>query len=458
MALTLYNTLAREKQTFTPIDPKRVTLYVCGPTVYSYAHIGNARAALVGDMVFRMLRHQYGADHVVYARNITDVDDKINAAAAEQSVDISVITNKFAKIYQDDMRTLGMLDPTLEPRATDHIPEMIETIQNLLDNDHAYQAEGHVLFATQSFDDYGQLSNRNLDDMIAGSRVEVAPYKKHPTDFVLWKPSKDGEPVWNSPFGPGRPGWHLECTAMIAKNLGLPFDIHGGGHDLVFPHHENEIAQGRCAHKTADYANYWVHNGFLTMDSDKMSKSLGNCTLVHDLIQDHKGEVLRWALLSAHYRGPLDWTQSALEQAKAALDKLYGALSRVGHLAYMPSEPAAKVLAPLLDDINTPQAMSALFAIAKRIELTDSDDEKTELKSQLITSGQLMGFFNQTPDQWFAGDTSQDDANTIETLIKRRNHARSLKQWDKADAARDELTKMGIELLDGPDGTTWRKM
>ncbi len=458
MSLHLYNTLHRKKQPFVPIDPKRVTLYVCGPTVYSYAHIGNARAAMAGDLVFRMLRHHYGPDHVVYARNITDVDDKINAAAQAEGVDISVITDKFAKIYQDDMRALNMLDPTLEPRATDHIPEMIATIQALVDKGHAYVAEGHVLFSTGSFEQYGALSGRNLDDMIAGSRVEVAPYKKAPTDFVLWKPSKPNEPVWDSPFGAGRPGWHLECTAMIAKNLGIPFDIHGGGHDLIFPHHENEVAQGCCAHGEETYARFWVHNGFLTMDSEKMSKSLGNVTLVHDLIKTYPGEVLRWALLAGHYRAPLDWTDAGLQQAKSALDKLYGVLQRADDIHAPPSAPSPALVAAMDDDLNTPQAYAELFALAKALETASSPEEKAERKGQLLASGHLLGFLQTDAADWFAGNTDGDDIAKIEALIAKRQQARAEKNWAAADAARDELTAMGIEVLDGPQGTTWRKV
>ena len=289
MQISIYDTLAREKREFVPQNPERVTLYVCGPTVYNYAHIGNARPAVVFDLLFRLLRETYGREAVVYARNITDVDDKINQAAIDQGVDISVITTKFARIYNEDMAALGCVAPTHQPRATFHIADMVAMIAALVEQGHAYQAEGHVLFDTASFADYGQLSGRSLDDMIAGARVEVASYKKNPADFVLWKPSKPGEPVWESPFGPGRPGWHIECSAMIEKVLGLPIDIHGGGHDLIFPHHENEIAQGRCAHNGAPYSRYWMHNGFLTMEAEKMSKSLGNVKLVHDLIAETPG-------------------------------------------------------------------------------------------------------------------------------------------------------------------------
>src|ERR1700749_4448721 len=308
MELKLYDTLTREKRIFRPLDPANVRMYVCGPTVYNYAHIGNARPVVVFDVLFRLLRRGFGDDAVGLARNISDVDDKINQAAIEQGVDISAITDKFTAIYHQDMDALGALRPTIEPRATAHIGEMLALIGALIQRGHAYPAEGHVLFDTSSFAEYGQLSGRTLDDMIAGARVEVAPYKRNAADFVLWKPSKPGEPVWGSPWGPGRPGWHIECSAMIEKTLGLPIDIHGGGHDLIFPHHENEIAQGRCANHGDPYANYWMHNGFLDIDGEKMSKSLGNVRLVHELIKQVPGEAIRWALLSAHYRAPLDWT------------------------------------------------------------------------------------------------------------------------------------------------------
>src|ERR1700761_5081308 len=347
MSVFLHDTLTRQKREFVPADPGRVTLYVCGPTVYNYAHIGNARPVVVFDVLFRLLRRLYGEDHVVYARNITDVDDKINQAAIEQGVDISAITDKFTAIYHQDMDALGALRPTIEPRATAHIPEMLTLIGDLVQRGHAYAAEGHVLFDTASFSEYGQLSGRSLDDMIAGARVEVAPYKRNPSDFVLWKPSKPGEPVWDSPWGPGRPGWHLECSAMIEKTLGPEIDIHGGGHDLTFPHHENEIAQSRCAHDQPLLARYWLHNGFLPMDAEKMSKSLGNVKLVHQLVERLPGEALRWALLSGHYRAPLDWTDSLVDQSRNSLDKLYGAL--------LDAERGARGSGVVLAELATPE-------------------------------------------------------------------------------------------------------
>ena len=332
MTLHIHDTLRRRKVAFTPRDPSRVTLYVCGPTVYSYAHIGNARPAVVFDVLFRLLRHLYGEGEVVYARNITDVDDKIAAAAEREGVDISAVTSKFSAVYEADMAALGVLAPTLEPRATAHVPQMIQMIRTLVERGHAYAVDANVLFDVTSFPAYGALSGRSVEDMMAGARVEVAAYKRHPADFTLWKPSKPGEPVWDSPWGPGRPGWHIECSAMIEAQLGFPVDIHAGGHDLIFPHHENEIAQGVCAQhgESPEYARYWMHNGFLTLEAEKMSKSLGNVLLVHDLIEKVPGEVVRWALLSAHYRAPLDWTGELLEQSRRSLDRLYQTLSDAG--------------------------------------------------------------------------------------------------------------------------------
>src|SRR5580700_6586244 len=328
MTLALYDTMAREKRPFVPQNPERVTMYVCGPTVYNYAHIGNARPVVVFDVLFRLLRRIYGAEHVIFAANITDVDDKINQKAADEGVPIEVITRRYLDAYHADMSALGALRPTFEPRATGTMDAIIAMIGRLVRNNAAYAAEGHVLFNTAAYSDYGKLSGRPMDEMIAGARVDIAPYKQNPADFVLWKPSKPGEPVWDSPFGPGRPGWHIECSAMIEQNLGLPIDIHGGGNDLIFPHHENEMAQGVCADHPPAYANYWMHNGFLNMGSEKMSKSLGNVVLVHDLVTHVPGEAIRWALLAAHYRQPLAWTDEAPLNAKSALDRLYGALLR----------------------------------------------------------------------------------------------------------------------------------
>ena len=454
--LHLYDTMAREKRPFRPRDPSRVTMYVCGPTVYNHVHIGNARPVVVFDVLFRLLRRLYGEDAVVYARNITDVDDKINKAAADQGVPIKTITDRYTEVYHQDMDLLGALRPNLEPRATQHIAEMRALIGRLVEGGHAYAAEGHVLFDVGAFPDYGRLSHRSLDDMIAGARVEVAPYKRTPADFVLWKPSKPGEPVWDSPWGPGRPGWHLECSAMIEKTLGLPIDIHGGGHDLIFPHHENEIAQSRCADHAPALANYWVHNGFLDMAGEKMSKSLGNVLLVHDLVRKVPGEALRWALLSAHYRQPLDWTGEVVEQSRRSLDRLYGALRRVKALVGSGSQPPDAFLAPLLDDLNTPRAMAELFDLARRLETAPSDEERARLKGALLASGAVLGLLQGDPDAWFQGGA--DDALTarVEGLIAARIDARKAKDWPEADRIRAELTELGIEVMDNSQGATWR--
>ena len=456
MSVFLHDTLTREKREFVPADPQRVTLYVCGPTVYNYAHIGNARPVVVFDVLFRLLRRLYGGDHVVYARNITDVDDKINEAAMEQGVDISVVTDKFTAIYHQDMDALGALRPTLEPRATAHIGEMLALIGALVQRGHAYAAEGHVLFDTASFAQYGQLSGRSLDEMIAGARVEVADYKRNPADFVLWKPSKPGEPVWDSPWGPGRPGWHLECSAMIEKNLGPEIDIHGGGHDLIFPHHENEIAQSRCAHDLPVLARYWMHNGFLTMDAEKMSKSLGNVKLVHELIKRVPGEVLRWALLSGHYRAPLDWTDALIEQSRKSLDRLYGALQRAGDVEAEPGEPPAAFVDALQDDLNTPRAMAELFALAKTLETAKGEGERRAAKAALLGAGALVGFLQADPDAWFSGAADDDLRIKVEALLADRVQARKAKDWPTADRIRDELNALNVVVMDGPDGATWR--
>ena len=479
MTLQLYDTMAREKRTFTPRDPARVTMYVCGPTVYNHVHIGNARPVVAFDVLYRLLRRLYGDDAVIYARNITDVDDKINARAVEEGVDIKVITDRFTAYYHEQMSALGALSPTVEPRATDHISDMKRMILALLKEGCAYEAEGHVLFDTTAYGAYGKLSGRDLDEMIAGARVEVAPYKRNPADFVLWKPSKPGEPKWpglEGHFGPGRPGWHIECSAMIEKNLGLPIDIHAGGHDLIFPHHENEIAQGRCANHGAEYARYWMHNGFLTMDAEKMSKSLGNVLLVHDLVQRWDGEVVRWALLSGHYRAPLNWTDALLEQAKTSLDRLYRVLSDLKRLlsgsAGLPVvdfanveklHEAAGTLSRLEDDLNTPAAMGGLFALADGIRaqlLLNSKADRQVLADHLGAlqeAAGLMGFLAADPDAWFQGSADTGLKDKVEALIAARATARASKDWPEADRIRGELTALNVEVLDGPGGTaTWR--
>ena len=459
MTLNLYDTMARAKRPFTPHDPKRVTMYVCGPTVYNYAHIGNARPVVAFDVLFRLLRHTYGADAVIYAANVTDVDDKINKKAAEEGVDISVITDRYLEIYNADMSVLGALRPTHQPRATQTMDAIIAMIGRLVENKAAYAAEGHVLFNTQSYADYGKLSGHPMEDMIAGARVDVAPYKQHPADFVLWKPSKANEPVWESPWGPGRPGWHIECSAMIEQSLGLPIDIHGGGIDLLFPHHENEMAQGLCAGHgqgaETEYARYWMHNGFLNMGAEKMSKSLGNVALVHELIAQAPGEALRWALLVGQYRASLDWTEDLIEQSTKALDRLYGALRRSSEVKAQATGPSVAFLEALEDDLNTPAAMAELFAMATALETARGED-RAYAKGELLASANLMGFLFADPEYWFQAGVSDELREKVDGLIADRVAARAGKDWAAADRIRGELTALNIEVMDNPTGATWR--
>ena len=456
--LTLHNNWTRKKEVFEPADPNRVTMYVCGPTVYNYAHIGNARPAVVFDVLARVLKRLY--PHVVYARNITDIEDKIIAAAKEQGVEISAITEKYADIYRKDMGTLGVLAPDLEPKATETIPEMIAMMERLIEDGHAYAAEGHVLFDVQSYAEYGRLSGRDRDEMVAGARVEVAPYKKDPADFVLWKPSTPEQPGWDSPWRRGRPGWHIECSAMIEKHLGQTIDIHGGGIDLQFPHHENEVAQSTCAHHGAPLARFWLHNGFVNIESEKMSKSLGNVLLVHDLIDQAPGEAIRLALLNGHYRQPLDWTAEGLAQAKRMLDRLYGALRNLADVRAEATSDAVPdaFLKALLDDLNTPKALAELFAIAKRANTETDPGTKALLKAELIGAGRLIGILEMDPEAWFAGGgtASHIDGEEIERLIAARNAARKEKNFAEADRIRDELAAKGVQIEDGPQGTSWR--
>jgi len=455
MPLTLYDTMAREKRLFAPHDPQRVTMYVCGPTVYNYAHIGNARPVVVFDVLFRVLRRLYGEAHVLYAANVTDVDDKINAKAQAEGVPIATITERYLEAYNADMAALGALRPTFQPKATETIDGIVAMIGRLVDNKAAYAAEGHVLFDTQAFADYGKLSRHPMDDMIAGARVDVAPYKQHPADFVLWKPSKPGEPEWDSPWGPGRPGWHIECSAMIEEALGLPIDIHGGGIDLIFPHHENEMAQGLCADHASEYARFWMHNGFLNFGDEKMSKSLGNVVLAHDLVKQVPGEVLRWALLVGHYRAPLDWTGELIEQSRRSLDRLYGALRRATDVAPAGREPSAKFLAAVEDDLNTPQAMAELFALASELE-TGDDAARARAKGELLAGGGLIGFLQADPDAWFQGGADEALKARIDALIAARVAARQAKDYARADEIRAELTALNVEVMDNPTGATWR--
>ncbi len=451
-SLKLYNSLTRKKEGFEPIDPSHIRIYACGPTVYSFAHIGNARMAVVFDVLANILRAEY--KKVTYVSNITDVDDKIMIAAKETNT-------KYTDIYNADMASLGVNAPDIQPRATAHIPQMIEIIETLMTKGHAYAADGHVLFNVPSFEKYGGLSGRSRDEQIAGARVEVASYKKDPADFILWKPSKQDEPGWDSPWGYGRPGWHIECSAMAAEHLGLPFDIHGGGADLKFPHHENEIAQSCCAHgdknDLSSFAKYWVHNGFVTVEGEKMSKSLGNVTLAHDLVKKHEGETLRLTLLSAHYRQPLDWTENAITQSKKTLDRLYQYLRELEDVkADKNASPAESVLSALQDDLNTPKAISALLALAKEAAETKSPT----LKAQIYAAAKLIGIAQHNPDEWLGYGVSDDsmDEDHINSLLQQRNEAKANKNFARADEIRDELTAMSIAIEDTPNGAIWKKI
>ena len=455
MTLSLYDTMSRSKREFAPRDPDRVTMYVCGPTVYNFAHIGNFRPVVVFDLLFRVLRHSFGEAAVIYAANVTDVDDKINRKAAEEGVPIAAVTDRYLEAYNADAAALGALRPTFQPRVTETMDAIVEMIGRLIENEAAYAAEGHVLFDTQAFPEYGKLSGRPMDEMVAGARVDVAPYKRHPADFVLWKPSKANEPEWESPWGPGRPGWHIECSAMIEQALGLPIDIHGGGIDLVFPHHENELAQGCCADKVDTYARFWMHNGFLNMAEEKMSKSLGNVALAHELLKTYPGEALRWALLAGHYRAPLEWTGELVEQARRSLDRLYGALRRAKDVASAAEAPSPGLIEALEDDLNTPRAMAELFALASKLE-TGAPEEKAQAKGQLVAGARLMGFLAQDPDAWFQGGADEAFKARVEALIAARAEARAAKNWPEADRIRVQLAELNVEVMDGPAGATWR--
>jgi cysteinyl-tRNA synthetase len=458
LTIRIYNTLAREKQEFVPQDPDRVTMYVCGPTVYNYAHIGNARPAVIFDLLHRLLKLHY--PKVVYARNITDVDDKINESAARLGVPISEISTKYAQAYHDDMAAIGALPPTIEPRATEHIPQMIDMIQRLVDGGHAYVAEGHVLFDIESYENYGSLSGRDAREMIAGSRVEVAEFKRNPGDFVLWKPSEDPLPGWDSPWGWGRPGWHLECSVMAETHLGETIDIHGGGQDLIFPHHENEIAQSVCSHSGHAFARYWVHNGFVTVEKRKMSKSLGNTLVVHELLKEHAGETLRYLLLSAHYRQPLDWSESELDRSKRTLDRLYAVL-RDASYAFGPftadERPSEALLDALRDDLNTPVALAEFNSSARLLANAQNREDAQKAAGILLAGANLLGLLQSAPEEWFGSGVDDDDAAEIEALIEKRNAARADRDFATADAIRDQLTSMGIMLEDAGGVTRWRR-
>lgn len=457
MTIRLHDTRLGKKVAFEPLQDDKVTMYLCGPTVYNYAHIGNARPAVVFDLLARVLRRRYD---LRFARNFTDVDDKINAASLETGKPIGEITGKFMRIYNEDMAALGVLPPDVEPRATEHIAEMIAMISALIEKGYAYESDGHVLFDVSAYGNYGALSKRSLREMIAGARIEVADYKRNAHDFVLWKPSTPELPGWDSPWGRGRPGWHIECSAMAEKHLGTTIDIHAGGQDLIFPHHENELAQSCCAHDGRDFARYWVHNGFLSIDHEKMSKSLGNVLLVHKLIETIPGEVIRLALLSAHYRQPLDWSDETVESARRMLDRLYGAVRGIDvpEESRTAAEPLSSVVAALEDDLNTPKAMAEFFGLARELNKATDPGKQRELATNMYATGDLLGLLQQDPDEWFVGAADGElSAESINEMIEKRNAARAAKDFATADSLRDELAAAGVQIEDGPEGTTWRR-
>lgn len=466
MDIQLFNSLTRRIETFTPLHPDRITFYVCGPTVYNFVHIGNARGPVVFGVLADLLRRRFG--RVDYARNITDVDDKINAAAIEQSVPISTITDRFAAAYREDMTALGVRAPDIEPAATAHIPHMIRMIEQLIESGHAYAADGHALFSVASFPSYGQLSRRSTDEMLAGARVEVAPYKRDPGDFVLWKPSTPELPGWDSPWGRGRPGWHIECSAMCEAHLGETIDIHAGGVDLQFPHHENEIAQSVCAHGGKPFARFWLHNGMLTFDGSKMSKSVGNIRRVHDLVREQPPEALRLALLSAHYRQPLDWSDTLIEQSVRTLDRLYGTLRDLAAVESTEQAIPTAVEAALCDDLNTPLALAELQQIAARARQgklaldaensAENRQQATLLKSELLAAGRALGLLQQTPEAWFGRGGNADEDARIQALVDERGAAKRNRDFARADAIRLQLQNEGIALEDTPQGVRWKRL
>ena len=458
MPLRLYNSLTRRVEDFVPLDPQRVTMYVCGPTVYNYVHIGNARPPVVFGLLARLLRRLY--PKLVYARNITDVDDKINAAAREAGVPIETITSGYARAFSDDMARLGADPADLTPHATAHIAPIIAMCERLIANGHAYAAQGHVLFDVASFPAYGALSGRSVEDMIAGARVEVAPYKKNPADFVLWKPSTPDLPGWDSPWGRGRPGWHIECSAMAAAHLGESIDIHAGGNDLMFPHHENEIAQSTCAHGGKIFARYWLHNGMLTFDGRKMSKSLGNVRVLHDLLDRYPGEVLRFLLLKAHYRQPLDWSDAALAQARATLDGWYTVLRDLADIEVAPGEresPAA-IDAALCDDLNTPEAFAVVAGLAAAARAARTREEQRRAKAELLGAADMLGILQHDPEAWFKQDLASDtiDAAEIQRRVEARVAAKQARDFATADRIRDELLAVGVVIEDTAQGPRWK--
>jgi cysteinyl-tRNA synthetase len=455
--LRLHNTRTHRVEDFVAQDPGWVTLYLCGPTVYNYVHIGNARGPVVFGLLVRLLRHIYGARHVVYVRNITDVDDKINAASAEAGVPIDVITTRYAAAYAEDIGKLGCEEPDIVPYATAHIPQIIAMCERLIGLGHAYVAEGHVLFDVSSYAGYGQLSGRSTDEMIAGARVEVAPYKKNPADFVLWKPSTPELPGWDSPWGRGRPGWHIECSAMSEAHLGETLDIHAGGNDLMFPHHENEVAQSTCAHGGKVFARWWLHNGMLTFGGRKMSKSLGNTLVLHELLERYPAELLRYMLLKAHYRQPLDWSDATLEQAQRTLDGLYGTLRDLVDIDGSERTVPAELLAALADDLNTPEAMAMIARLADNARKATSPAEKKAAKAALLGAGAFLGLLQQDPEAWFKRDVGDAvDADWVERLLAERAEARKRRDFVESDRIRDELAARGVVIEDGPQGARWK--
>lgn len=454
-ALRIYDSLTREKQLFEPIDEDDVRLYVCGPTVYDYAHVGNARPVVVFDTLVRLLRYLY--PNVTYVRNVTDIDDKINQRARDSGEPISAITARTHQAYLEDMDALNADKPDIEPRATDHIPDMIAMCENLIAQGFAYAAEGHVLFAVSKYEQYGKLSRRNRDEMIAGARVEVAPYKKDPADFVLWKPSDDDTPGWDSPWGRGRPGWHIECSAMATRYLGENFDIHGGGIDLVFPHHENEIAQSCCANHGSSYAKYWMHNGHLMVEGEKMSKSLGNFVTVHELLESWPGEAIRLAMMSTHYHQPINWTLDNLRQAKEALDRFYTALRQTSSIVYEDADVPDGVLNALCDDLNTPLAIAEFHELITQLNKAKNDRKKAEAKGRVLAAAELLGILEIDVDSWFTGGSDADEAAEIDALIIKRADAKKNRDFAVADQIRNDLLARGIILEDFKDGTTWKR-
>ncbi|MGH8026411.1 MAG: cysteine--tRNA ligase [Pseudoxanthomonas sp.] len=454
MTLRLHNNLTRQVEPFAPLDPACPTLYLCGPTVYNYVHIGNARGPVVFGVLAALLRRRFGG--LRYARNITDIDDKINAAAKELGVPISTITDKYAAAYREDMAGLGVAPQDLQPEATAHVPHIIAMIERLIGTGHAYAAEGHVLFAVSTFAGYGKLSRRDPEEMLAGARVEVAPYKRDPGDFVLWKPSTDDLPGWESPWGRGRPGWHIECSAMIEAIFGETIDIHAGGMDLQFPHHENEIAQSECAHGGRIFARFWVHNGMLNFGGAKMSKSVGNVERVHELLKQHPPEALRYALLSAHYRQPLEWSDALIEQSVRTLDRLYGTLRDLADVQTVAEIPAV-VEAALDDDLNTPQALAELARIASEARKAVVPDDKARLKSELLGAGLALGLLQQEAADWFGRGASGDDDARIQALIDERNEAKQNRDFARSDAIREQLAAEGVLLEDTAQGVRWKR-